>query len=315
LTSSPRIQAVDDFRGFAIASMIVVNFMAFYPATPAWLRHAVGAGLTFADLVAPFFLFILGMMYRKSVIRRLARTGRRSTYLAMIRRYFLLLLVGLVGGAVAKWQVTLDWGILQAIGLAGIIALPFIELNGSWRLLAGTVLLGIYWLILPDHIHALVLDSEHGGPFATLAWAALVLFASVAGDWLKRGAALASGRRIASGGLGLMLGGLMLTVLIPVNKHAVSPSYVLVSTGLAALTFAGFLMISERLGISVPTWNTLGKNALVVFLAHYGLVRVGHTLLSWNAGRVQVLVGAISIYGLCYVLAICLQKRRLYWKM
>ncbi len=58
-----RIKSIDQFRGFAIISMIIINYLALFNATPAWLKHAPEAGLTFADLVAPYFVFIIGLMY------------------------------------------------------------------------------------------------------------------------------------------------------------------------------------------------------------------------------------------------------------
>jgi len=107
--------------------MVLVNFIAYFNVTPSFLKHAIGDTITFADLVAPFFLFALGMMYRKSVITRLKTTSRFITYFHVIRRYLILLGIGMAGGCIAKMQLSFDWGILQAIGLAGILAVPFIE--------------------------------------------------------------------------------------------------------------------------------------------------------------------------------------------
>jgi hypothetical protein len=57
MTSSPRIQAVDDFRGFAIASMIVVNFMAFLVWDAKLIQVLVGtAGIYGLCYLLAFYL-------------------------------------------------------------------------------------------------------------------------------------------------------------------------------------------------------------------------------------------------------------------
>ena len=85
-----RVQAIDAFRGFTILAMIFVIRVAGYsnlPLTHSWFgsvpvsqfHHAAdaagaaavgGIGVTFTDLVAPFFVFIVGMCIPLSKRRR-----------------------------------------------------------------------------------------------------------------------------------------------------------------------------------------------------------------------------------------------------
>src|SRR5688572_22569130 len=59
-----RLLSLDAFRGLTILGMLLVNNAgpALGPETPATLEHAPwGGGVTFADCVFPWFLFIVGV--------------------------------------------------------------------------------------------------------------------------------------------------------------------------------------------------------------------------------------------------------------
>ena len=70
-TPTTRIASLDAFRGFAIASMVLVNNPGDWGHLYAPLAHAKWNGWTFTDLVFPFFLFAAGMS--------LALSGRSRT--------------------------------------------------------------------------------------------------------------------------------------------------------------------------------------------------------------------------------------------
>jgi len=296
--------------------MVLVNFFGFFGVTPNWIRHAKGDGFTFADLVAPLFLFALGLLYRKSLISRIKNDSRQSAYFHVARRYTLLLVIGLLGGAIGKLRITLDWGILQSIGLAGLIALPFIELGKYYRMLLGISLLILYWFFIPSAIiNSTVALAEHGGPIATISWASLILFSTVAGELfdsstLEKGAKNVFLYALFLGGIGLLL-----SFVIPINKTVVSPSYVLISTSLSAVIFLAFVVLVDKFDKSIPTMETLGRNALVVFLLHYLLVKIGHTVLDGSSSLVIVIFGAAVVYVACYLLALFLQNKGLVLKL
>lgn len=56
-----RLISLDAMRGFTIAAMILVNFPGDEHNVFAPLKHTVWNGLTPTDLIAPFFLFIVGI--------------------------------------------------------------------------------------------------------------------------------------------------------------------------------------------------------------------------------------------------------------
>lgn len=66
-----RNQSLDALRGFAILTMVLSGSIAFGDVLPAWMYHAqvpppdhkfvpTLAGITWVDLVFPFFLFAMG---------------------------------------------------------------------------------------------------------------------------------------------------------------------------------------------------------------------------------------------------------------
>src|SRR3954466_15985957 len=58
-----RLLSLDAYRGFVIAAMTFVNYLAGLPRMPLWLLHADERPDTYTlpDLVFPGFLFIVGV--------------------------------------------------------------------------------------------------------------------------------------------------------------------------------------------------------------------------------------------------------------
>ncbi|MBE3065438.1 MAG: DUF1624 domain-containing protein [Spirochaetes bacterium] len=70
-----RSEAVDKYRGLAIILMVIANHLADIASVPAGLKHAPDVGLTPIDLIAPFFIFAIGLTYGPSYRGRLSRDG------------------------------------------------------------------------------------------------------------------------------------------------------------------------------------------------------------------------------------------------
>lgn len=313
--NTTRLKSVDAYRGFAIMSMIIVNFLAFYNNTPHFLKHAKGNFITFADIVAPMFLFVLGIMYRKSIKGKFENQGRIKTYLLFGKRYTLILFIGLFGGSVSKMSLSLDWGILQAIGLAGLIALPFMELTFRWRVLTGLSFALIHQLVIIPFAKDIIAAAEHGGPLATLAWTSIIILSSLAGDHLKINNIFKSIKMIAIIGASLILIGLIFLNFYPINKLIITSSYITICTGLSAIIFIIFIIITDKINIMIPSLDVLGRNALLIFLFHYLIIKVVHKLTVRTIDLPILIFLTLTVYCICFLFAWVLDKKKIYLKL
>ena len=110
-----RAYAVDVLRALAIVGMVFSGFIARNPELPAWLFHAQVpppsfafdpsvAGITWVDLVFPFFLFSMGAAFPLSLGRKLDK-GISPVTLAgtILKRGVLLAFFAIVLGNTNRW--------------------------------------------------------------------------------------------------------------------------------------------------------------------------------------------------------------------
>ncbi len=265
--TEPRQAAIDEFRGLAIVLMVLANYAADVQTIPPWLKHAPDVGLTVIDLIAPMFIFAIGLTFATSASRRAARDGFPTTLGHFIRRF--LAMIG-IGAIISAGETALgvnhsgvDWGVLQAIGSAGLITLPAIFLSGRVRLLIGLALLTVYQLLIGSLWLGWVLHSPHGGLGGTLSWAAMLLLATVAADLYQ------ARPRLFPPVMALtLIAGLLLGLFAPVSKNRVSASYDLISLGASGLVFSLFYLTRLRSAL-LTAW---GRNPLLLYVLHYLLL-------------------------------------------
>jgi len=276
MTPTRRLPSIDQFRGFAIITMILANFVGGIQVIPAWLKHAPDIGLTVIDLIAPFFIFAIGLTYGLSFNRRLERDGAIRAYGYFVNRY--LAIVGL-GALISAGETALgmnpaniDWGVLQAIGVAGLVTLTVIHLPTLYRWLIGFALLAVYQVILDHFLLSLTLRSPHGGLFGSLGWSAMLILATALADLFHSNG---RGHRFFPwvSSFVLLAGG-ALALLSPVSKHRVSSSYVLITLGVSALLFLLFHWLTERFHWNSRLLLAWGKNPLILYFLHYLLIGI-----------------------------------------
>ena len=94
---SSRITSMDQFRGYTVAGMFVVNFVGGLAAFPEVLKHHNGLPyFSYADTIMPSFMFAAGFSYRLSALKRFARESRFCAYRHFVVRSLALVLVSLV---------------------------------------------------------------------------------------------------------------------------------------------------------------------------------------------------------------------------
>lgn len=267
-----RLQALDAMRGLTVALMILVNTALW--GTPVFhhLRHATWNGLTAADLVFPFFMFIMGVGTAWS-LRRYGYAMTRPAALRVIRRTVLIFAVGLLLDYVEKGLDGMAWGLdfshLRILGVLPRLALSYglAALLALWlpqRLIAMviTLFLAGYAAVLlhfngfDPSVHNIVarvdlavLGENHmyhdwlpertafdpEGLLGTIPSVAHVLIGYLAGRMLIR-VTDNEGRlwRLLLLGSVMAIAGFLLDAGIPVNKKVWSPTFVLVACGMGA---------------------------------------------------------------------------------
>ena len=122
-----RIATIDLLRGIAIVGMILCANIGFNSGLPAWMFHAQTPpptyafdpdvpGITWVDLVFPFFLFSMGAAFPLAMRKRLeSGMSRWKVAGSLLKRWFILSAFGLIlgnayaigGSAQPAWSVNL----------------------------------------------------------------------------------------------------------------------------------------------------------------------------------------------------------------
>ena len=277
-----RLVSVDVLRGLTIAFMILVNNQpgpdAFSP-----LKHAAWNGFTPTDLVFPTFLLLVGLSLVLSTASRLARgVGRGVLFLQMLRRSFVLCLLGLVVNTFPFRHLdqVRYYGVLQRTGLCYLAAGAVCVFWPGWKnkvVLLAACLAG-YWALMrfvpvpgfgvpthtvsinhpdgnltacidrflfaPQHLYQRVRDPE--GLLSTLPSIATTLLGVLTGLWLRTARPVAQKMTgIAAAGLGCVLTGALWNLSFPINKKLWTSSFVLFAGGWSLLLLALAIYIVE----------------------------------------------------------------------
>lgn len=275
MNSSPprRLGSIDALRGITVAAMLLVNNPGDWSAVFAPLRHSEWHGCTPTDLVFPFFLFLVGVSMAFSVAPRAQDAAARPALArGVLERALRILVAGALLHLLIWWALDTHhfriWGVLQRIAvcaaLVGVLAVyvrPRVQVGALIALLVGytVLLLGIGDLapwtnpasrldtaLFAPWIYQWHADTGLGhdpeGLLSTLGALASTVLGLLAGGLLR------NGRSAALAGLGVATAvlGLLLAVVLPLNKQLWTPSYVLWTGGLAALAlWLGHVLIDQ----------------------------------------------------------------------
>ncbi len=307
-----RIISLDMFRGFAIFGMILVNYLGHFDAMPDTFRHP-RYGMTFANAIAPYFVFVVGMGLSMSLARRIERFGARKAYWHAIKRYVILILIGIV--VYGTDPVTDMWDALVDIGFAGLITLPFIMRGKATRVALAFVLLIIYQLLFAftGYGEWTMANSIDGGPLAPLSWAAILVFGTVQMDYLRENDAKEFLMKSLYLGVPLMILGLALSYLHPMkiwefSQRSMTMAYPIFASGLSVLTYAAFYIVADIRKWKIPHLAVLGINPLAIYILQQVLIEFYGKALPREAPWWQTLLGFAFVYGICYLIARYLKR-------
>lgn len=331
--SAARILALDAFRGFTVAAMLLVNNPGSWSTIYPPLRHAEWHGWTPTDLIFPFFLFIVG------ITTELAPKRPRG----ILRRGFLIFFCGLALSFL--WTRDLGtvriMGVLQRIGVVYVCA-AFLAYAFSRRVIIAitiAILLG-YWAIsslaplappeatLAAQTDRAVLTEAHlwkqsktwdpEGLLSTIPAVATALLGILAAPWVKS----RNVKMLTIVGAVVFVLGLAWGVVFPINKALWTSSYVLLTAGAAAMILALWIW-----KLPARPFDTFGVNPLVAFVGSglmatlLGLLKIDGVSLKTHSYRwikpyfppqLASLVWALLFVLFWYVLLRILQKRRIF---
>lgn len=215
-TAPGRLTSLDQFRGYAVAVMLIVNFCGGLQAIPDWIKHH-DTYFSYADSIMPGFIFAVGISFRLTMLRRIARDGARKAYWHAIGRGLGLVAVSLAmygfnGAFVKKWEMVNSeqvwnfiagmikanlWETLAVIGVSQFVVMPFIA-KKTWVVVAGMLGLMVGHMLFSYSFNFAFIYAQpnwmdaywgaakqgcwDGGVFGTMNWGAIMLAGALAHD-------------------------------------------------------------------------------------------------------------------------------------
>ena len=339
-----RLLSLDILRGITVAGMILVN--NGWGESFEMLGHSKWNGMTPCDLVFPFFLFIMGISCYLSLVKSEFKPTPKVIR-RIVKRTVLLFVIGLfinwfdhaIEGDLLCFGHLRIWAVMQRIALCyGIVSLFALFCNHRYTVPVIIGLLAVYTAILVfgngyaedasvnvlaqvdlnlfgyDHIyHKSPVDPE--GLVGTISSVAHTLLGFYCGRLIRQKATV-SDKVIALFVVGTVcvIGGYLLSYGLPLNKRIWSPSYVLMTCGLASLLQAFLIWIdlgNQHFSFLIPHsssfqtfFHVFGVNALALYVSSELLA-----ILLGNIGVSEVVYNAIHAVvapdkwaSLCYAL-------------
>jgi predicted acyltransferase len=362
---SNRLLSLDILRGITVAGMILVN--NGWGESFAMLQHSKWNGMTPCDLVFPFFLFIMGISCYLSLVKSEFKPTPKVIR-RIVKRTVLLFVIGLfinwfdhaIEGDLLCFGHLRIWAVMQRIALCyGIVSLFALFCNHRYTVPVIIGLLAVYTAILIfgngyaydadanilaqadlklfgyDHIyHKSPVDPE--GLMGTISSVAHVLLGFYCGKLIRQKETVGD-KVIALFFVGtvLVVSGYLLSFGLPINKRIWSPSYVLVTCGLASLLQALLMQIIDSNGGSklftihsslITFFRVFGVNALALYvsseLLQILLKNIGLSEIIYNGIHAVIpplkwasLVYAVYFVLLNYALGYILYHKKIYIKL
>lgn len=219
----PRLTSLDQFRGYTMQGMLLVNFLGGYSICPRILKHSHDY-CSYADTIMPQFLFAAGFALRLSLGRRL-EAGGKMPWGRALRRILGLALVAVIWysfcdlrGMIDKFntqdlasvlysQAKRGWfQTLMHIAVTSLWILPVISASVRVRI-AYAVASGVLHIVLSWWFNFVWVNSApngiDGGPLGFLTWTVPAICGTLACD-AARAWGTAAVRSLALCGIGVM---------------------------------------------------------------------------------------------------------------
>src|SRR5262245_54388533 len=234
---------MDQFRGYAVAGMFVVNFVGGLTAVHAQLKHN-SYYFSLADSIMPGFFFAAGFSFRLTMLRRRERDGAATAYRHAVGRSLALIVLSAaffgLDTPFASWsQVTSEgvreffaavlkarlWNVLAIIGAAQLLVLPVVTAAPRIRVLTAVGFMALHVALSRSFNYEFVYGRPNpldtwwgaagvrawdGGFFGLVMWAVAMLGGTLAYDLVTTPSADPVGKLVGIGA-GLMAAGYLLS--------------------------------------------------------------------------------------------------------
>jgi predicted acyltransferase len=359
-----RLISLDAMRGFTIAAMILVNFPGNGDFVFSPLQHSEWNGLTPTDVIAPFFLFMVGISIALAYSKRLQRgDSKNEMYRKIAIRSFNIFAVGMLLNLIPDF----NFSELRYTGTLHRIAIVFfvcamLFLNTSWKTQAftGGSILVLYWLAMtfiptpgfdkvmlePGRNLAAWFDSKYlpgkmwqgtwdpEGILSTLPSIVSGITGMLAGKLIvSRLSEQEKVIRLMVAGFFAMLSGYLWSSHFPVNENIWTSSFVLVTSGMAALTIgAVFYLVDMK---HYQKWTRagiiFGANAITVYVLgdvlslFFYRMKMGGTGINGHFQQFMTGLGveprlasmfyALIFVSICFLPALWLYRKNIFIKL
>jgi predicted acyltransferase len=333
LATRGRLRSLDAVRGLAIVIMLMNANPGAREYLWEQLKHPVWEGLHFADLFFPLFLFAIGTSVPFS--------RRAGSPVLVARRVAMLAALG-IGLTYVNYQSFRPSGVLQHIAISYLVAYLILRLPRRWQIGVSVALVGGAWLAsvlwpgeggdpfarsetVADVVnHATYGYSTTEGVFQSVVSSVTIIAGVFAGQLVKDMAdRRAAAERLAVAAAVFVAGGLLISLVVPLNKHLWTPSFAVLVIGTSLGFFAlAYWLIDVR---GSARWATplveLGMNPIavyVVFMAGTYVLRKVTDLPSFavvGSYEAGALAYAIAWTTLGWLFAHWLHRKRWYLKI
>ncbi|WP_460960881.1 acyltransferase family protein [Spirosoma litoris] len=294
-----RLISLDAMRGFTIAAMIVANFPGSEEFVYFTLRHTIWNGLSFTDLIAPTFLFIVGVSIALAYARKVDEgSPKGELYRKIVVRSLKIFAVGMFLNLMPDFDFSnVRWtGTLHRIAIVFLVC-AFLFLNTNWKQQAwiGALTLVAYWLAMtqiptPD-VGKVVLERGQNlaawldrkylpgrmwqgtwdpeGILSTFPSIVTGITGMLAGRWMLSSASPTEKvSYLMTTGLFTAAAGYFWGLTFPVNENLWTSSFVLVTSGFAAMLLGAVYFLVDVLGRKRGTKLGIifGANAITVYV-------------------------------------------------
>jgi predicted acyltransferase len=292
-----RYLSIDVYKGLSIILMVFVNSIQLFEKIPPWSKHTELYGLTYVDLIFPFFIFMMGLNYTLSFDRHLTKEGLKETYKHYLKRFLVYLGLGLaLSISYDSEGIYLNWGILQVLGASGLILLPFMRYKWYVKIIPLLFMISIYLFLISPFLGQMIYDGIEGGILGTVSWTSLLISSTILAEGLQKEEVK---KFVLGGSILLTLSGFILSFIIPLSRQLVSTSYVILTAGISGLLFYILYYIFElwgenkRIGSQENFLSILGKNSFFLFIIHLLLISIVYEIFPLDISVFFVLFLAV----------------------